>query len=411
MNLFDSADIAIDRLILEAEAGLVWQGYKKPLVSRDPVRSDPNHKATDDLLPENREIHADTIVNGAISFGRVPHAITRPGIRQDSKDVKSFSASSSDMQSPSVKKILGKYTQVRESVTKSISQEHNDNGVRIKAEPGVNSCDSMSNPDHRMANSTLEMTDGCYDPIPSIYLPSLDGSEYASLNAMQQKYVDGVEVRKLHHGETMETIVQELQSIEQQEENTLELRSQIIFNRSNTGHGTASYPHDDMKDPLGHAEYPSKGDNSILQSPDELEKAIKLALTQSKIRVSPNEVCPMRREMSHYSCSAKKHSSTPSMPESLPIFLPVDEAKYATLPSFIRGQLPLEVLNKAHNYLYDLISKRSSAGEQVGFNIADVESATDLPQGKSKVLLNALAKLEQVNLKVIYGRGAVYYFV
>jgi hypothetical protein len=40
-----------------------------------------------------------------------------------------------------------------------------------------------------------------------------------------------------------------------------------------------------------------------------------------------------------------------------------------------------------------------------------VESATELPQGKSKVLLNALAKLDQVNLKVIYGRGAVYYFV
>eukprot|EP00890_Picochlorum_soloecismus_P001547 jgi/Picsp_1/2393/NSC_05854-R1_---NA--- len=291
--------------------------------------------------------------------------------------------------------------------------EQDDSGVGSKAELGTNPSNPMPNTDDMMTNFSLEMTtDECCDPIPRICSPNLNEFDHVSLNAMQQKYVDSTDISKWCHIETMETAMQEPGSIDQ-EENTLELRSQIIFNRSNTVHGGRNYPDIDLKDLSRRTEYPSIEDNSMLQSPDELEKAIQLALTQSKARVSPDEVHQARQELSRFSCSAsaKKVSNTPSIPESLPTFLPVDETKYATLPSFIRGQLPLELFNRAHRDLYELVSMRSSAGEEMGFNMGDVESATDLPQGKSKVLLNALAKLAQVNLKVIYGRGAVYYFV
>jgi hypothetical protein len=268
----------------------------------------------------------------------------------------------------------------------------------------------MRNADDITGKMSVETaTDERHESISVIYSPDFDDSHYISLNAMQQKYV--ADMASQSHHETREIATQELLSIDQ-EENTLELRSQIIFDRSNTGYRSISYPANETKSPSRHTEYPSKN-KSILQSPDELEKAIQLALTQSNARVSPDEVNQMRHSVSHYSCtaSAKKHSSTPSIPESMPAFLPVDETKYATLPSFIRGQLPLKLFNKAHKDLYDLVSRRSFGGEKLGFNIVDVESATELPQGKSKVLLNALAKLDQVNLKVIYGRGAVYYFV
>ena len=374
-----------------------------------------DRKTIESTFSRSQEIDADSNIHETMSPGSVPRMTAMPGICQDFEtDVKGFSCSLPEMLSPSVQKLLGKYKKADGSIVKDIRHGVNGNRVDNKAEAGMSSSNPMHNADDIMSKVSVETaTDKRHEPISVIGSPGLDDSDYISLNAMQQKYVDGEDTAMQFHHETRE-IAAELMSIDQ-EENTLELRSQIIFDRSNAGYRSISYPANETKSPSQHTEYPSK-EKSILQSPDELEKAIQLALTQSKSRVSPDEVNQMRHSLSHYSCtaSAKKHSSTPSIPESMPAFLPVDEAKYATLPSFIRGQLPLNLFNKAHKALYDLVSRRSFGGKEInkmGFNIVDVESATELPQGKSKVLLNALAKLDQVNLKVIYGRGAVYYFV
>ena len=109
--------------------------------------------------------------------------------------------------------------------------------------------------------------------------------------------------------------------------------------------------------------------------------------------------------------SARGPSSlTPSLPLSVAPLREVDAADYSALPAFIRGQLPLEQLNSAAAAVHAEALRRCAAGDGASFCMDDVEAVEELPAGKGKVLINALAKLGHVQLKVVYGQGTVYFF-
>ena len=103
-------------------------------------------------------------------------------------------------------------------------------------------------------------------------------------------------------------------------------------------------------------------------------------------------------------------SLTPSLPTAVAPLRHVDQAEYASLPSFIRGQLPLNALNEAAGAVHAAALRRCAAGVGASFSMDDVETAGELPAGKGKVVVNALAKLGRVQLKVVYGQGTVYFF-
>eukprot|EP00887_Chlorella_sp_A99_P004740 scaffold4.g4740.t1 len=88
---------------------------------------------------------------------------------------------------------------------------------------------------------------------------------------------------------------------------------------------------------------------------------------------------------------------------SLPVLRAVEEGEYGVLPSFIRGQLPLELLNEQLGELHDLLERRAAEGVEGAFTMADVDA---LGLGaKSKTFVNSLVKLGRVQLRVAYSQG------
>jgi len=104
-------------------------------------------------------------------------------------------------------------------------------------------------------------------------------------------------------------------------------------------------------------------------------------------------------------------SLTPSLPTSVANWTPIDDSEYSLLPGFVRGQMPLEVLNEAATTMHTSVVRRCAAGGGASFTMDDIEEAGALPVGKGKAFINALAKLGRVQLKVVYGQGTVYFFV
>jgi hypothetical protein len=190
------------------------------------------------------------------------------------------------------------------------------------------------------------------------------------------------------------------------EENTLELKSQVIFSGSNSvGNLKKPEPVHELDDlpPVGSTPHLVK-----YSSKESLEEAISVAL-QSKCEVTgvtpAAAICHQKNP-----ASLPRTANTPKVPKSVPEYLPVDEGSYSLLPSFIRGQISLDDLNQASKALHTFVCLRSSSEETVTFNAEDVRNHSSLPPAKGKVLLNALAKLEYIQLKVIYGQGTVYFF-
>lgn len=103
-------------------------------------------------------------------------------------------------------------------------------------------------------------------------------------------------------------------------------------------------------------------------------------------------------------------SLTPSLPTSVAPWTPINDSEYSSLPGFVRGQMPLEVLNEAAATMHTSVVRRCAAGDGASFTMDDIEEAGALPVGKGKAFINALAKLGRVQLKVVYGRGTVYFF-
>ncbi len=104
-------------------------------------------------------------------------------------------------------------------------------------------------------------------------------------------------------------------------------------------------------------------------------------------------------------------SLTPSLPTSVAPWTPVEESEYSSLPGFVRGQMPLEVLNEAAATMHASAVRRCAAGDGASFTMDDIEEIETLAVGKGKAFVNALAKLGRVQLKVVYGQGTVYFFV
>lgn len=106
------------------------------------------------------------------------------------------------------------------------------------------------------------------------------------------------------------------------------------------------------------------------------------------------------------------HSLTPSLPTVVARYKAVDTVEYLLLPKFIRGQISLENLNEASVAVHQAAQRRCSSGGVAFFSMDDVETtaAPFVPSGKVRVLLNALAKLDRIQVKVVYGQGTVYFF-
>lgn len=192
------------------------------------------------------------------------------------------------------------------------------------------------------------------------------------------------------------------------EDNTLELKSQVIFSLKSANKGALDKPEPiEELDDLGPT--PSK-----MIDDRKLEDAISAALAKCEVKgITPNvsNISSRRSSASQFPSSAPRTANTPKLPTSLPPYCAVEASSYSCLPSFIRGQIALEDLNHASSRIHALVTKRHATGEGITFNSADVEEHADLAPGKSKVFLNALAKLDRIQLKVIYGQGTVYFFV
>jgi hypothetical protein len=156
-----------------------------------------------------------------------------------------------------------------------------------------------------------------------------------------------------------------------EEENTMELKSQVIRSRGIAGAGPV------QSKPL-------------------------LTATPSLSRTSDG-VKPLRQSLTS--------SLTPSLPTVVAPLRPVNEAAYSSLPNFIQGQLSLETMNSAAVSVHAAASRRCEAGGGAYFTVDDIEAASPLPSAKGKVFLSAMTKLGHVQLKVVYGQGTVYFFV
>lgn len=190
------------------------------------------------------------------------------------------------------------------------------------------------------------------------------------------------------------------------EDNTLELKSQVIFSRSTSMGGTERPEPIKELDDIGPTPCKAIDDKK-------LEEAISAALARCEVKgvtpKMPNTISS--RISSVLPPSAPRTASTPKLPTSLPPYHPIDSSSYASLPSFIRGQISFEDLDQASLRMHTLVANRNAQGEGITFCSADVDQHANLEPGKSKVFLNALAKLDQIQLKVIYGQGTVYFFV
>ena len=103
-------------------------------------------------------------------------------------------------------------------------------------------------------------------------------------------------------------------------------------------------------------------------------------------------------------------SLTPSLPTTVPPLRIVDETEFSSLPSFITNQISLDELNQTLMTVHNAVVRRCAGGDGAVFTLDDVEAAGVLPAGKCKVFTNTLVKLARVQLRVVYGQGTVYFF-
>lgn len=235
-------------------------------------------------------------------------------------------------------------------------------------------------------------------------------------SSLVQSAVDGqTETNVEHIDQVPENLLSKYSNA--MEENTIELKSQVIFHRVDGLHQrrdrmleSTVIDLDDLPDAENNVHREKE-----LPTIDGLEKAISRVLAKNENKVTHTPALHATNTLgistgSATSLSRRKSVSTPSLPTTVPPFENIDESAYSSLPSFIKGQLSLDILNEASASVHSLVKERHSSGLGVGFSSDDIESISPLPSGKSKVLLNALAKLNIVNLKVVYGQGTVYYF-
>lgn len=186
------------------------------------------------------------------------------------------------------------------------------------------------------------------------------------------------------------------------EENTLELKSQVIFSRSASMGGTERPEPIKELDDIGPTPRKAIDDKK-------LEDAITAALAKCDVKGVTPSIPSVSSRRSSVPSSAPLTAS--KLPSTLPPHHEIDGNSYSSLPSFIRGQISLDDLRQASLRMYTLVANKFAQGEGVAFSAADVDQHANLGSGKSKVFLNALAKLDQIQLKVIYGQGTVYFFV
>ncbi|KAI7842302.1 hypothetical protein COHA_003942 [Chlorella ohadii] len=96
-------------------------------------------------------------------------------------------------------------------------------------------------------------------------------------------------------------------------------------------------------------------------------------------------------------------SAAAATPVAVPALRVVGAEEYHELPTFIRSQLPLDVLNATLERLHAVATERSS-----GFTMADVEAAG--LGAKCKVVVNSLVKLGRAQLKVA-AQGTLYLLI
>lgn len=205
------------------------------------------------------------------------------------------------------------------------------------------------------------------------------------------------------------------------EENTMELKAQVIFSRAQAQHNSMG-PHKNVT--ANNTVSPSQRapvSTTRTTDADGLQEAIAAALARN---VGPTSHLPAPTTTPAEGLTATSARSalstrpattgsrmTPSLPSTVAPLRRVDDNEYSALPAFIRGQLPVNVLNEAAAAVHVAAERRYAAGDGVYFTMDDVEGAAAVPSGKGKVVINALAKLGHVQLKVVYGEGTVYFFV
>lgn len=268
------------------------------------------------------------------------------------------------------------------------SQKHE---IKFNGENALKTSPVLSSPDAWTPN--MQRLLGKYGPAPQVTTTSKLSPSFEMVIREQEQLMEADEILSKKYADNAAL-----------EENTLELKSQVIFSGSNSA-GNLKKPEpvhelDDLP-PVG-----STPNTVKYSSKESLEEAISMAL-QSKCEVKG--VTPAAA-ISQNPASMPRTANTPMVPKSVPEYLPVDESSYSSLPSFIRGQISLDDLNHASRALHTFVSRRSSSEETVTFNAEDVQNHSSLPPAKGKVLLNALAKLDHIQLKVIYGQGTVYFF-
>lgn len=228
------------------------------------------------------------------------------------------------------------------------------------------------------------------------------------------------------------------------EESTMELKAQVIFNRALAQQRQEEqarhqpfdtiHPHHSTTAVAAAAAATStavttgsKTDESgymqsaVLRSKQSLQDAIAAALGKQVIpsnAVSAATTTPAVHSATtlaaatHRMMTAPRTMPTPSLPSTVPPFSPVNTSTYSTcMPPFIRDQIPLDSLNKTAAAMHAVATRRCTDGEPAYFTMDDVESVGELPAGKGKVFINALAKLEMIQLKVVLGPGTVFFFV
>ena len=157
------------------------------------------------------------------------------------------------------------------------------------------------------------------------------------------------------------------------------------------------------------------------QKVDDLKEAISAALGQPSSFLRDNQngrktlsETPGANSSSGASRTYGKGSFvlTPSLPTVIPPFSPIEAVEYMILPKFIRGQLSLESLNEASAAVHTAAQRKFKSESTVYFSMDDVEQVATpiISSSRIRVLLNALAKLDRVQVKVVYGQGTVYFF-
>jgi len=165
-----------------------------------------------------------------------------------------------------------------------------------------------------------------------------------------------------------------------EEESTMELKAQVIFNRAlahqqqltATPNGVTTLPPELGVTPstahlmnlalgMGGVNPSSERDSQSREGlQDAIAKALGRVTTAASAVPTPATTTPavsstVLTARTLPSARSGQPSLTPSLPTAVPLYAEVDANEYLTLPSFIRGQLPLEALNEAASAVHAVL--------------------------------------------------------